>query len=107
MRFLALQLSLELIEALRPLVRTIRSSDRKLANQLVDAASSTPLNLGEGSRRAGRDRKHLFRIAAGSNEEVRTALRVAIAWGYLDKRRTADVLERIDRLAAVIHGLIG
>ena len=43
-------------------------------------------NRGEGSRRVGRDRPNLYRIAAGSAEEVRVALWVARAWGYLVTR---------------------
>jgi len=42
------RLALETIATLRPLVPRIRRHDRSLAVQLVRAASSTILNLGEG-----------------------------------------------------------
>ena len=39
--------------------------------------------LDEGSQRTGRDRFHLYRVAAGSAAEVRTALALATTWGYI------------------------
>jgi len=38
-------------------------------------------NLAEGQKRLGRDRIHARRVAAGSAEEVRTILRVAVVRG--------------------------
>ena len=105
MRFLALDLSLVIIEQLEPLVRTLRTRDRRLASHICDAASSVSLNLGEGSRRRGRDRTHLYRIAAGSAEEVRIALRVAVAWRHIDPKKTEAVLSDLDRLLAMLWGL--
>jgi len=107
MRFFALELSLEIIGKLRVLLPFIRRQDRKLFTQISTAASSVSLNLGEGSRRRGNDRTHLFRVAAGSAEEVRTGLRVAAAWGYFDERRARDVLADIDRLQRLLRGLGG
>jgi len=58
------------------------------------------------ARRAGRDRKHLYRIASGSNEELKTALRIAIAWGYVhsDDDVTA-VLAETDTLGRMLWSL--
>jgi four helix bundle protein len=50
MAFVVAQLSIELVEALRPLVPRIRRCDRSLADQLVRAASSVALNIAEGER---------------------------------------------------------
>ncbi len=77
MRFEALELSLDAIRILRQPVKIITSRDPKLADQLRRAASSVSLNLSDGSRRVGRDRTHLWRIAAGSADDAVTALRVA------------------------------
>ncbi len=46
-------LSIEAVEALRPLVPRIKRHDRSLADQLVRAASSVALNIAEGSRDPG------------------------------------------------------
>ena len=105
MRFLALALSLDVIRKLRVLLRAVRGRDRRLFTRISTAASSVSLNLGEGSRRRGQDRVHLWRVAAGSAEEVRTGIRVAAAWGYLVESRAADVLADIDRLQRLIAGL--
>ena len=107
MRFIALELSLQIVRKLRVLVPLIRRHDRKLFTQISTAATSVSLNLGEGSRRVGNDRTHLFRVASGSAEEVRTAIRVAEAWGYFDESRAGDVLDDIDRLQRLIYGLGG
>ena len=71
MRFKALSLALYVIKLLAKRLRPIRKHDGKLANQIRDAANSVILNLAEGNRRNGRDRLHLWNIAAGSADEVR------------------------------------
>src|SRR5262245_60972106 len=82
--FVAYEISLEVIASLKHLVHAIRQHDADLAKQIVRAASSVSANIAEGNRRAGKDRKHLFRIAAGSADETRAHLRTAVAWGWLD-----------------------
>ncbi|HLU49919.1 MAG TPA: four helix bundle protein [Planctomycetota bacterium] len=106
MRFHALERSIRIIEQLRPIVRYLRVRDRKLASHITDAASSIALNLGEGARRCGGDRRHLYRVASGSAEEVRTGLRVATAWGHLSLQTTAQVNAEIDELQAMLWTLV-
>jgi four helix bundle protein len=77
----ALEVALQAVEALQPLVAAIARHDRNLASQLRESGSSVPLNLAEGAGRQGGDRLHHYRIAAGSAREVRTTLRVAVASG--------------------------
>ena len=105
MRFQTLELSLEIICDLRIPVRKLRSLDSKLADQICRAGSSISLNLAEGNRRAGKDKQHHWRIAAGSADEVRTALRVAEAWGYLQVKDTKQALELLDRCLAMLWRL--
>jgi four helix bundle protein len=105
MRFIAHELALEIIRQLRPLVQLIRRHDSKLTNQTRDAASSIALNLAEGNKRQGRDRRHHWTIASGSAEEVRSALQVAEAWGYLEQRQTTDALQTIDQLQRILWKL--
>jgi len=101
-RFLVLDLSLEMVALLRPVVEAIAKRDRDLASQIRRAASSVPMCLAEGSRRAGQDRTHLYRVAAGSADEVQIGLKVALAWGYVQRSSSEEVLARIDRILAML-----
>lgn len=103
MRWDVYEVSLELIAGLREPVTLLRSRDPELGSQLRRAASSVPLNLREGRRRAGRDRLHHYRIAAGSADEARAALQVAVAWGSLDQGDVAISLGLLDRLLAMLY----
>jgi len=76
-------LSFEMVEAVRPLVARVRRHDRSLADQLVRAASSVALNIAEGDMSDPGNQKSRFFTAAGSANEVRAALRLAVAWGYV------------------------
>jgi four helix bundle protein len=105
MRFEALELALCIISNLKKLLPAIRRRDPRLATHIRDAGSSAALNLGEGNRRHGRDRIHLWCIASGSAEEVHTALRVAVAWGYLNNNSVDETLRRIDHLQAILWKL--
>lgn len=99
--FHAFELSLSLITALVPLVARIEQCDRDLGRQLRKAASSVSLNLGEGRRRTGRDRIHLWRVADGSAEETRVCLHVAAAWGYIDVADADKALALADQILAI------
>ena len=105
MRFKALSLALYVIKLLAKRLRSIRKHDGKLANQIRDAANSVILNLAEGNRRTGRDRLHLWNIAAGSADEVRVGLQAAVCWGYLSEKAVAEELERLDHLLAILWKL--
>jgi four helix bundle protein len=79
--------------------------DADLAKQLRRAAASVSLDLSEGSRRHGKDRIHLWRIAAGSADEVAASLRVAEAFGCVRAAASAQSLALCDRLLAMIRRL--
>jgi hypothetical protein len=59
----------------------------------------------EGRRRAGKDRLHAFRIAAGSADEVVAGLRLAEAWGHLQPEVLGPALATGDRLLGLLWGL--
>jgi four helix bundle protein len=105
MRFNVLETALEAIRSLREPLASLRSRDPKLYQQIRTAASSIALNIGEGQGRRGRDRLHLWRVAAGSAEEVRTALRVAEAWGDLQPQAVAHPLALLDQVLAMLWRL--
>ena len=105
MKFDALEVALELIRQIAGAVTTIGRFDPDLARQIRRAGSSLALNLAEGRKRSGRDRLHLFRVAAGSAAEVRTALEVAAAWGYVGGGEVAAALALCDRELAMLWRL--
>lgn len=100
--FEALEVSLETIACLREPVRLLRAKDADLCRQVRRAGSSMTLNIAEGRRRVGKDRTHLWRVALGSADEVRVALRTAVAWGDLDPHDITDSLDRLDRVIAML-----
>ena len=105
MRFEALEYSIAAIQSLRSPMEKLRTRDGDLYRQIRAAASSVSLNLAEGRRRVGNDRLQHWRIAAGSAEEVRTALRVAVAWGDLVEADVREALGLIDRVLAIVWRL--
>jgi len=90
---------------MRPVVTAIRRCDRDLGDQIRRAASSVALNVAEGNRNEGGLRLSRFSTAAGSNAEVRAALRVAVAWGYFEAGDVAEVEQLLDRVGAMLHRL--
>ena len=105
MGFHAFEVSLEMIAAVKPVIQRVAARDRALADQMRRCAASVPLNVSEGSQRAGRDRQHSYRVAAGSARELRAALRVAQLWGYVDDEVVESVDGLLDRELALLWGL--
>ena len=101
----AFDVSLELIRSLEQPLACLDRRDTDLAKQLRRAAASVSLNLSEGSRRQGKDRVHLWRIAAGSADEVAASLRVAEAFGYLQATASTQSLALCDRVLAMLWRL--
>jgi len=104
-RFQVLDLAISAIETLRPVVVRIRQCDRDLGEQIRRALSSVALNAGEASGNDGGTRIARFSTAAGSNAEVRAALRVAVAWGYVSARDVEAGEQLLDRIAAMLYRL--
>ena len=99
--FIAYQIALEAARRLGPSLAAVRQRDRDLEKQMRRATQSIVLNLSEGDRRRSQDRLHLFRIAAGSAAEVKAALDLAEAWGYLNKAQAEPARDQLDQLLAV------
>jgi four helix bundle protein len=100
------ELALQAITLVRPIIEKVARHDPDLARQMRRAASSAPSNLAEGNRRQGRDRQHLFSVALGSADELKTQLRVAHAWGYAPEKELAPAVEIVDRVCATTHRLL-
>lgn len=97
--------ALAIVEQVRPMMPQIRRHDRSLADQIRRAASSMVLNIAEGTYSDAGTARARFHSAAGSANETRSALKVAVAWGYID-RHCADALdERIDEVLKMLWAL--
>ena len=80
MAFQVEELSIQLVEALVPLMPRIRQRDKALEDQLRRAASSIGLNCAEAAFSDHGNRRARLFTAAGSAGKTRHALRQAIAW---------------------------
>ena len=105
MAFQVEALSIELIEALRPIVPRIKRHDRSLADQLTRAASSIALNIAESNYSDPGNRKARLFSAAGSANETRAALRIAVAWGYVVPREAEGARALVERAVAMLWKL--
>ena len=101
MAFEALETSIALCAALRGPLERLRRHDPDLADQARRSANGVALQLSEARRRSGKDRLNRYRMAAGSADELYTALRLGRAWGYLDTDIVAEPLALLDRVQAM------
>ncbi|MBL8626855.1 MAG: four helix bundle protein [Myxococcales bacterium] len=101
----AQRVTMELIGELKGIVERVRSRSSDLADQIQRAATSVALNLAEGRGRTGPDRRRVFRIASAEAQEVKVALEVAAAWGYVDADAIATAVALADRIGAMTYRL--
>jgi four helix bundle protein len=83
----------------------IKRMDRSLADQLLRAANSMVLNIGEAEYSDAGTRRARFLTAAGSANETRTALRLAAAWGYVGSQQLVAALRGLDEVQAMLWKL--
>ena len=81
--FKCYQLSLAAVRLVRPLIERIERHDRDLGRQLRRCLSSVPLNIAEGSRSLGKNRRARYSNAMGSAREAVACLETAEVFGYL------------------------
>jgi four helix bundle protein len=96
----------ELIAEVAPLVETIGRHDPGLAKQLRESLNSTLLNCGEGSGQGGARRTNHYRIALGSAHESLVALRAAQAWriiGPLPESVSGRINQVIGTLVKIVR----
>jgi four helix bundle protein len=107
MGFEALEVAVEMVSVIRPVVEKIQSRKATdLADQLRRAVESVVLNLGESRWRRGRDRTNRFGYAGGSAEEAKAAVRTAIGWGYITADDARCSLAYLDRILAMTFRLM-
>ena len=98
-------ISIETISLIRPLIPRIKRRDRSLAGQLVKAASGAAMNIAEADRCEPAAKKARFGAAAGQVNETQAALRVAVAWGYVEATDIEAVNGLIVRMNAMLSRL--
>ncbi len=98
-------ISLDAIRTLRPLLERIERRDRNLADQIRRAATSVALNIAEGDASIGGNRRVRFASARASSREVRSALAVAVAWGYVNESACEELDAMFDRVSAMLYPL--
>jgi four helix bundle protein len=99
------ELALSIVERLAPLMPLIQKRDRGLTIQLRNAASSMVLNIAESEHSDPGNRRARLFTAAGSANESRSAVRVAVAWGYIRRERATEILDRLDHVVAILWKL--
>jgi len=104
-RFHAYVVALEIVRAVAPLIDRIAQRDPDQAKQVRKAMSSIPMNVAEGRRRSGRDRLYHYNVAAGSADEVSTALEIAEAARILRRGEIQGAQELLDRELAMLWRL--
>ena len=97
------EVSLQLVRAVRDVEPRIKAFDAALADQLHRATMSVTLNVAEGSRSSGGNKRRHFELAHGSANEVKACLDLAEAFGWLDDTSTAR--ELLDRELAMLWRL--
>ena len=83
MPFVAYDLSLDLMRALRAPLALVRKCNTDLAEQLDRAADSVHQNLAEGGGRYGNDRTRFYRFSYASLREVKGCLELAVIKGWI------------------------
>jgi four helix bundle protein len=105
MAFQVEEAALELIAALRTVVPRIKTRDRALGDQLARAASSVALNIAESNYSDPGNRRAWLFTAAGSANETRAALRVAVEWGYCAAAQAQGAQALLERIIAMLWKL--
>ena len=101
--FVAYEISLDLNRALQPILRAVKRHDRDLAEQMRTAASSVALNIAEGARSTAGNQRQRYESAHGSAHEVKGALDLSEACGYVED--VDAVRKLLDRQLALLWGL--
>ena len=100
------QLGMDLVVDVYKVSDQFPSAERYgLTSQVRRASVSIPSNIAEGhARRDGAYLNHV-RIALGSQAEVTTEIEVAVRLGLLTRESAQPVLDNVDRVRQMLHGL--
>ena len=102
MAYQVTELCLQLIEALEPLVPRIKERNKSVADQIVRAASSIALNLGEAQYSDPGNRRARLHNAAGSAGETLVGLQIVARWRFLPEKEMAAADALCRRVIAIL-----
>ena len=102
MQFQVEELSIQLIEALVPLMPRIKQRDKALEDQLRRAASSIGLNAAEAALSDPGNKRARLYTAAGSANETKHALRQAVAWRHVTAGEAEAATRLVGRIVAML-----
>ncbi len=105
MAFVVLELSIELAEAVQPLLARIKARDKNLEDQIRRAVESIALNIGEGAYNDPGTRRARYFTAAGSAGETMAALRIAMAWGIVSRSEGDRPVALLRRILSILWKL--
>ena len=103
--FEAKEMAKAIVSEIRPALAAIRKQDADLFDQAYRAAKSMALNVAEGGKRMGKDRNYHFSVSAGSADELKTALEIAVAFGHVTDASLKPAMEMLDRELAMLWRL--
>ena len=104
-RFFASDLALEIARALVEPLKALKAGDAENWDQAYRSLKGMCLCVAEGGRRRKRDRANFFDMAAGSAQELRMALTLAVVFGHLDESLVGPIDRMIDRELAMLWAL--
>ena len=105
MPFECLEVALEAVRAVKPVIDQIAKHDPELAKQLRSSAGAVPRNIAEARERGGRDRTYRYVVARGEAGESVTSIRIALGWQYCTEELAAPSLALFDRVRAMLWRL--
>jgi len=105
MPFDAYDRSLDLARSLVPTLKRLATLDPDLARQLRRALQSVTFNIAEANGRAGKDRRHLFRLAYTSASEIGGCIDLSSTLDYLHDDAVAESRALLDRVRAMTYRL--
>ena len=106
MAFIVYDLALQMLKRLKPVIEQVRRYDRSLADQMQRAGRSVFLNIAEGQSARGKNELARFNTALAESREIRAALKVAVAWGYVAEAAITVVDDNLDEVAAILWTLV-
>ena len=99
----AYRLSLEFLVDARGHIQRLPSGHADLADQLLRAATSIPLNIAEGAGEfSSRDKARFYRMARRSATECAAILDVFVHLGLLATESVQPGMERLGRIVAML-----